>query len=133
MSPRTVRGNRRRSFAPAIADLAHTIILADDDPGTFAEALRLQGPHVIEASGGELTSAILDRLTRSHEAEQVLEVLQKVRKSRRRAQLSVLIVTGVNDPRLTVGANVPVVFKADIDTLLNAVRGFGAAMVASRH
>jgi response regulator RpfG family c-di-GMP phosphodiesterase len=135
MSPRTVRGDPRRSFVTAITDLAHTIILADDDDDefrvTFAEALRLQGARVIEASGGEMTTAILDRLTRSRDVEQVLEVLQKVRKSRRCAQLSFLIVTAVNDPRLTVGLNVPVVIKADIDTMLNAARGFGAAMVPS--
>jgi len=51
-----------------------------------------------------------------------IEVLQRLRRSHRWAQLPVLIMTGVNDPMLPVMLNAPVVFKPDMDVLVNAVR-----------
>src|SRR3954454_10388870 len=115
-----------------------TVVLVDDDDDfrvMFGEALRLDGTRVIEAAGGTVAIAVLDRLARSREEDPTLlvldlmmpvmsgiEVLQRLRRSPRWAQLPVLIMTGVNDPMLPVMLNTPVVFKPDMDVLVNAVR-----------
>lgn len=116
-----------------------TILLADDDDDyrvTVAEALRLEGAQVIEASGGEAAIATLDRIAKSHHHQAPalvimdlmmpvmsgMEALQRLRRSRYWAQLPVVVMTAVNDPMLPVRLNVPVVYKPEIDPLLTAVR-----------
>jgi CheY-like chemotaxis protein len=125
-SPEEVRG------------VGRTVVLVDDDEDfrvMFGEALRQDGTRVIEAAGGTGAIAVLDRLARSREQDPTLlvldlmmpvmsgiEVLQRLRRSPRWAQLPVLIMTAVNDPMLPVMLNTPVVFKPDVDVLLTAVR-----------
>jgi len=115
-----------------------TIVIADDDDDfrfTVAEALRSEGAHVIEASGGQAAIAALDQLAGSRERAPSLmvmdlmmpvmsglEALRCLRRSHRWAQLPVVVMTGVNDQMLPVRLNVPVVYKPEIDPLLRAVR-----------
>jgi CheY-like chemotaxis protein len=107
----------------------------------IAEILRLEGAHVIEASGGAAAIAMLDQLAETRDAERTLlvmdlmmpnmsgiEVLQRVRQSPRWRQLPVLIVTAINDPMLAVRLNVSVVFKPEIDALLEAIRRIAQAL-----
>lgn len=117
---------------------ACSVVLADDDDdfrATAADALRSEGAHVIEASGGAVAIAVLDQLARSRQRAPALmvmdlmmplmsgfEALQRLRRSPRWARLPVVIMTGVNDPMLPVRLNVPVVYKPDIETLLIMVR-----------
>ena len=126
------------SLDEVVRDFGRPIVLVDDDDDfrvMFGEALRLDGTRVIEAAGGTVAIALLDRLARSREDEPTLlvldlmmpvmsgiEVLQRLRRSHRWAQLPVLVMTGVNDPMLPVMLNAPVVFKPDMDVLVNAVR-----------
>jgi CheY-like chemotaxis protein len=121
-----------------VPGLGRPVVLVDDDDDfrvMFGEALRLDGTRVIEAAGGTVAIAVLDRLARSREQDPTLlvldlmmpvmsgiEVLQRLRRSPRWAQLPVLIMTAVNDPMLPVMLNAPVVFKPDMDVLVNAVR-----------
>jgi CheY-like chemotaxis protein len=51
-----------------------------------------------------------------------IELLQCLRRSPRWARLPVVIVTGVNDPMLSVRLDLPIAFKPDVETLLTAVR-----------
>jgi CheY-like chemotaxis protein len=57
-----------------------------------------------------------------------IEVLQRVRQSPRWRQLPVLIVTAINDPMLAVRLNVSVVFKPEIDALLEVIRRIAQAL-----
>jgi CheY-like chemotaxis protein len=47
-----------------------------------------------------------------------IEVLQRLRKSRRWASLPVLVVTAVNDQMLPVRLDVPIAFKPDVQIVL---------------
>jgi CheY-like chemotaxis protein len=144
MASNILSEDRRPRFPTVVTKLACTIILADDDDdfrSMFAEILRLEGAHVIEASGGAAAIAMLDQLAETRDAERTLlvmdlmmpnmsgiEVLQRVRQSPRWRQLPVLIVTAINDPMLAVRLNVSVVFKPEIDALLEAIRRIAQAL-----
>jgi len=51
-----------------------------------------------------------------------IEVLQRLRKSRRWESLPVLVVTALNDPMLPVRLDLPIAFKPDAQAVLDAIR-----------
>jgi CheY-like chemotaxis protein len=126
------------SAAAEVTDPASTILLVDDDGdfrAAFAETLCCEGYGVVEASSGKAALAALDDLDRGRkQGPDVLvldlmmpgmsgiELLQCLRRSPRWARLPVVIVTGVNDPMLSVRLDLPIAFKPDVETLLTAVR-----------
>ena len=115
-----------------------TVQLADDDDDfriALADLLADEGHQVIDVSSGEAALAALDAAARGRASAPELlvldlmmpkmsgiEVLQRLRKSARWAQLPVLVVTGVNDPMLRVRLDLPVAFKPDTEVVLEAVR-----------
>jgi CheY-like chemotaxis protein len=129
------RDDTRRA---APLDDGATILLVDDDAdfrAMLADALKLEGHQVFEASTGEAALAFLDRSARTRsDAPRLLvldllmprmsgiEVLQRLRRSPRWASLRVLVITGVNDPMLPVRLDVPVAFKPDPEVVLRVIR-----------
>lgn len=115
-----------------------TVLLADDDEdfrSVLAELLVEEGIRVIDVPSGEGVLAALDHATqpRGRTPDLLvldlmmprvsgLEVLQKLRKSPRWAQLPVLVVTGANDPMLRVRLDLPIAFKPDPEVVLDAIR-----------
>jgi CheY-like chemotaxis protein len=127
--PRTADGER-----PATS----TILLVDDDRdfrATLADVLSDEGYSVIEASSGQAALAALDDLTRSRKpgpdvlvldlmmpGMSGIEVLQRLQKTPQWARLPVVVLTGMNDPMLSVRLDLPIAFKPDMDALLTAVQ-----------
>ena len=115
-----------------------TVLVVDDDDdfrAALAETLEEEGYHVVDARTGDLALALLDDAVKGRtRAPDLLvldllmprmsgiEVLQRLRKSRRWASLPVLVITGVNDQMLPVRLDVPVAFKTDPQIVLDAVR-----------
>jgi|KBSMisStaDraftv2_1062788.scaffolds.fasta_scaffold59342_3 CheY-like chemotaxis protein len=115
-----------------------TVLLADDDEDfrcALAELLAAEGLRVIGVPSGEEALAVLDLATKARSRSPDLlvldlmmprlsgiEVLQRLRKSTRWAQLPVLVVTGANDPMLRVRLDLPIAFKPDTDVVLESVR-----------
>jgi CheY-like chemotaxis protein len=115
-----------------------TILLVDDDTDfrtSFAELLRLDGHTVLEAATGGDALETLETVVRHRAPRPDLlvvdlfmpningtELLQRVRRSPRWAELPVLVITGINDPMLAVRLDVPFAFKTDSETLRAAVR-----------
>jgi DNA-binding response OmpR family regulator len=115
-----------------------TVLIVDDDDdfrAALAETLAEEGCDVVDARTGEAALALLDDAAKGRtRAPDLLvldllmprmsgiEVLQRLRKSRRWASLPVLVVTAVNDQMLPVRLDVPVAFKPDVQVVLDAVR-----------
>jgi CheY-like chemotaxis protein len=115
-----------------------TVLVVDDDDdfrAALAETLEEEGCDVVDARTGEAALAMLDDAGKGRtRAPDLLvldllmprmsgiEVLQRLRKSRRWASLPVLVVTAVNDQMLPVRLDVPVAFKPDVQVVLDAVR-----------
>ena len=115
-----------------------TVLLADDDEdfrSVLAELLAEEGIRVIDVGSGEAVLAVLDQATKPRGRTpdllvldlmmprvSGLEVLQKLRKSARWAELPVLVVTGANDPMLRVRLDLPIAFKPDPEVVMEAVR-----------
>jgi DNA-binding response OmpR family regulator len=115
-----------------------TVLVVDDDDdfrAALAETLEEEGCDVLDARTGEAALALLDDAAKGRaRAPDLLvldllmprmsgiEVLQRLRKSRRWASLPVLVVTAVNDQMLPVRLGVPIVFKPDVQVVLDAVR-----------
>jgi CheY-like chemotaxis protein len=119
-------------------DGARTVLIADDDEDfrfALAELLAEEGHRVIEVQDGEAALAVLDAAAKGRGRSPDLfvldllmpkmsgiEVLQRLRKSARWGKLPVLVMTGVNDPMLRVRLDLPIVFKPEIDVVLEAAR-----------
>jgi CheY-like chemotaxis protein len=114
---------------------ATVLVVDDDDDFRAALAETLEGCDVVDARTGEAALALLDDAAKGRtRAPDLLvldllmprmsgiEVLQRLRKSRRWARLPVLVVTAVNDQMLPVRLDVPVAFKPDVQVVLDAVR-----------
>ncbi len=115
-----------------------TVLVVDDDDdfrAALAETLEDEGCDVVDARTGEAALALLDDAAKGRaRAPDLLvldllmprmsgiEVLQRLRKSRRWASLPVLVVTAVNDQMLPVRLDVPIAFKPDVQAVLDAVR-----------
>ena len=115
-----------------------TVLLADDDEdfrSVIAELLAEEGIRVSDVPSGEAVLAVLDQAAKPRGRTpdllvldlmmprvSGLEVLQRLRKSARWAQLPVLVVTGANDPMLRVRLDLPIAFKPDPEVVLEAVR-----------
>jgi CheY-like chemotaxis protein len=115
-----------------------TVLLADDDEdfrSVIAELLAEEGLRVIDVPSGEAALAVLEQAAKPRGRTldllvldlmmprvSGLEVLQRLRKSPRWAQLPVLVVTGANDPMLRVRLDLPIAFKPDPEVVLEAVR-----------
>jgi len=115
-----------------------TVLVVDDDDdfrAALAETLEEEGCDVVDARTGEAALALLDDAAKGRtRAPDLLvldllmprmsgiEVLQRLRKSRRWASLPVLVVTAVNDQMLPVRLDVPIAFKPDVQVVLDAVR-----------
>ena len=113
------------------------MLLVDDDEDfrlILAEALRVEGHTVIDARSGEAALAVLDGapVIGAHSPDLIvldlmmpgmngIEVLRRLRKVARWADLPVLVLTGVNDPMLPVRLDLPVAFKPDV---LETIRRF---------
>ena len=120
------------------ADLPGTVLLVDDDDDfrlALADALTADGCQVLEVPTGEAALALLEDAAKSRGPVPDLlvldllmpgmsgtEVLQRMRRSNRWAKLPVLVVTGVNDQMLPVRLDLPIAFKPDPQTVLDAVR-----------
>jgi CheY-like chemotaxis protein len=116
---------------------ARTILLVDDDAEfriALADALKLEGHHVIDVATGEAALAVLEAAGKTGSRPPDLlvldlimpsmsgiEVLQKLRAHPHWSRLSVLVVTGANDPMLPVRLDLPVAFKPDPQAVLEAV------------
>ncbi len=115
-----------------------TVLVVDDDDdfrAALAETLEEEGCDVVDARTGEEALALLDEAAKGRvRAPDLLvldllmprmsglEVLQRLRKSRRWASLPVLVVTAVNDQMLPVRLDIPIAFKPDVQVVLDAVR-----------
>ncbi len=115
-----------------------TVLVVDDDDefrAALAETLEEEGCDVVDARTGEAALALLDDAAKGRvrvsdllvldllmPRMSGLEVLQRLRKSRRWASLPVLVVTAVNDQMLPVRLDVPIAFKPDVQVVLDAVR-----------
>jgi CheY-like chemotaxis protein len=118
--------------------LEPTVLVVDDDDDfrtALAERLEAEGYQVVGAPTGEAALALFDDAAkgRAHAPDLMvldllmprvsgIEVLQRLRKSRRWASVPVLIVTAVNDQMLPVRLDLPIAFKTDIQVVLDAVR-----------
>ena len=113
------------------------LVVDDDDDfrAALAELLEEDGCAVVDARTGEAALALLDDAAKGRAGLRIswssicscrgssgLEVLQRLRKSRRWASLPVLVVTAVNDQMLPVRLDVPIAFKPDVQVVLDAVR-----------
>jgi CheY-like chemotaxis protein len=123
-----------------------TVLLVDDDDDfrlALADSLTADGCDVLDAASGEAALAILDDAAKAAVPSPDLlvldllmpgmsgtEVLHRMRKSHRWAKLPVLVVTAVNDQMLPVRLDLPIAFKPDPDTVLDAVRQQLAAVAA---
>jgi len=119
-------------------DGTRTVLIADDDEDfrfALAELLAEEGHRVIDVPDGDAALATLDAAAKGRGRAPDLflldllmpkmsgiEVLQRLRKSARWAKLPVLVMTGVNDPMLRVRLDLPIVFKPEIDVVLEAAR-----------
>jgi CheY-like chemotaxis protein len=115
-----------------------TVLVVDDDDdfrAALAETLEAEGYDVVDAGTGDAALALLDDAAKGRtRAPDLLildllmpkmsgiEVLQRLRKSRRWTSLPVLVVTAVNDQMLPVRLDVPVAFKTDAQVVLDTVR-----------
>jgi CheY-like chemotaxis protein len=115
-----------------------TILLVDDDPDcrtSFAEFLRLDGHTVLEAATGGAALETLEVVAHRRAPRPDLlvvdllmpningvELVQRLRRSPRWAEIPILVVTGINDPMLAVRLDVPFAFKGDAEALRAAVR-----------
>ena len=115
-----------------------TVLIADDDEDfrfALAELLAEEGHRVVDVQDGEAALAVLEAAAKGRGRVPDLfvldllmpkmsgiEVLQRLRKSARWAKLPVLVMTGVNDPMLRVRLDLPIVFKPEIDVVLEAAR-----------
>ena len=122
----------------AAAALPRTVLLVDDDDDfrlALADSLTADGCKVLEVATGEAALALLDDAAKARGPVPDLlvldllmpgmsgtEVLQRMRKSHRWAKLPVLVVTAVNDQMLPVRLDLPIAFKPDPETVLDAVR-----------
>jgi CheY-like chemotaxis protein len=114
------------------------VLVVDDDDDfrtALAETLEGKGYHVLGAATGEAALSLFDEAAKGRtEAPDLLvldllmprvsgiEVLQRLRKSRRWASLPVLVVTAVNDQMLPVRLDLPIAFKTDIQAVLDAIQ-----------
>ena len=117
---------------------ARTVLLADDDEDfrlVLAQALEEDGYDVVAVPNGAAVLATLEDAAKGRGPRPDLlvldllmpkmsgiEVLQRLRKTTRWATLPVLVVTGVNDPMLSVRLDTPIAFKPDADAVVAAVR-----------
>src|SRR5438552_12666319 len=117
--------------------LEATVFVVDDDDfrTALSETLEAEGYHVVGAATGEAALALFDEAAKGRKPVPDLlvldllmprmsgiEVLQKLQKIPRWASLPVLIVTGVNDQMLPVRLDLPIVFKPDVQTVMDAIR-----------
>jgi CheY-like chemotaxis protein len=118
--------------------LARTVLLADDDDdfrSALAELLTADGYRVIDVASGEAALGWLHDAAKARERSpgvlvldlmmprmSGIEVLQRLRKSGRWADLPILVITAANDPMLRVRLDLPIAFKPDVDVVLEAVR-----------
>ena len=114
------------------------VLLVDDDDDfrlALAETLTAEGYQVVDVPDGEAALATLDEAAKGRARAPDLvvldllmprmsgvEVLQRLRKSRRWTDLPILVATAVNDQMLPVRLDVPIAFKPDLDGVLEAVR-----------
>lgn len=118
-----------------------SVLIVDDDADfrrVLAESLSDEGYRIIEASNGQVA---LDRL--ETERPQLilvdllmptmsgLELLQKVRKAPTLRNIPVVVITAANDAMLSIKLDVPVLYKGDIETVLQMVRHTLASSAAS--
>jgi len=118
--------------------LEATVLVVDDDDdfrAVLADSLEEDGCGVLAADSGEAALAVLDEASQGRTRRPDLlvldllmprmtgiEVLQRLRKSRRWERLPVLVVTALNDPMLPVRLDVPIAFKPDAQVVLQAIR-----------
>jgi DNA-binding response OmpR family regulator len=114
------------------------VLVVDDDDDfrtALAETLEAEGYHVLGAATGEAALSLFDEAAKGRAQPPDLlvldllmprvsgiEVLQRLRKSRRWASLPVLVVTAVNDQMLPVRLDLPIAFKTDIQAVLDAIQ-----------
>ncbi len=113
------------------------LVVDDDDDfrAVLADSLEEEGYGVLGAGSGEAALALLEDASKGRTRKPDLvvldlvmprmtgiEVLQRLRKSRRWARLPVLVVTALNDPMLPVRLDVPIAFKPDAQVVLQAIR-----------
>lgn len=118
-----------------------SVLIVDDDADfrrVLAESLSDEGYRIIEATNGQVA---LDRL--ETERPQLilvdllmptmsgLELLQKVRKAPTLRNIPVVVITAANDAMLSIKLDVPVLYKGDIETVLQMVRHTLASSAAS--
>lgn len=131
--------DRSLTKAPlALPSGQRTVLLVDDD-GEFrlalANLLRAEGHHVIEARSGEAALAVLDHAAQSETTRPdvivvdpamprmtSVEFVRRLRKSLRGAQTPMLVMTAINDPMLPVRLDLPIVFKPDLEVVLDTIR-----------
>lgn len=118
--------------------LTATVFVVDDDDDfrtALSETLEAEGYLVIGAATGEAALGLFDDAAKGRTSVPDLlvldllmprvsgiEVLQKLQKIPRWASLPVLIVTSVNDQMLPVRLDLPIVFKPDVQAVLDAIR-----------
>lgn len=133
----SAKSNQSARAAAATAP-SRTVLLVDDDDDfrlALADSLTADGCTVLEAATGAAALALLDDAAKARGPVPDLlvldllmpgmsgtEVLQRMRKSPRWAKLPVLVVTAVNDQMLPVRLDLPIAFKPDPETVLDAVR-----------
>jgi CheY-like chemotaxis protein len=118
--------------------VAATVLVVDDDDdfrSALAQTLEAEGYQVLGAATGEAALSLFDEAAKGRtRAPDLLvldllmprmsgiEVLQRLRKSRRWASVPVLVVTAVNDQMLPVRLDLPIAFKTDIQAVLDAIQ-----------
>jgi CheY-like chemotaxis protein len=123
---------------PDSGRLAATVLLVDDDDdfrAVLADSLEEDGCGVLDAGSGEAALALLDEAAKGRATPPDLlvldllmprmsgiEVLQRLRKSRRWESLPVLVVPALNDPMLPFRLDLPIAFKPDAQAVLDAIR-----------
>ena len=109
-----------------------TVLVVDDDPDFRAAlscALSDEGYHPIEAfdgvealkvaAGTPPTLMLVDMMMPRMGG---LEFLQRVKRQPALQTIPIVIITAVNDPMLSVRLDLPVVFKGDLETIVQMVR-----------
>jgi CheY-like chemotaxis protein len=104
-------------------------------PAAHREYVGRAGDRVLDAQTGEAALSVLDDVVKRRRPLPDLlvldlmmprmggiELLQRLRRSARWARLPVVVVTGVNDPMLSVRLDLPIAFKPDTGNILDAVR-----------